>query len=61
MCTVLLPPAVNPNAVIKYFISYHIIILCGLDIPIMGRPRLDLDCRATTKDNNNNNNNNNVL
>ena len=53
-----------------YHIVYHTIILCGLDIPTMGRPRLDLDCRITAKYNNsnnnsntksNNNNNNNVL
>ena len=49
----------NCSYQIYHIISYHIIILCDLDTPTMGRPRLDLDCRATAKDNNNNNNNNN--
>ena len=35
MCTVLLPPDVNPIAVNKYIISKHINALCGQNVEIL--------------------------
>jgi len=45
MCTVLLPPGVNPIAVNKYIVSYHYIKEVFINLGISQYPKLLLQIR----------------